>query len=277
LKRTLRDRILIAFAPDSLSLVRLQGVFRPRVSEKRTLACDPALGPEPWRGAVAALSQLAEGIRDANAIVTVVLSNHFARYAMIPWSAGLSNAEEETAFVRYCFAKVHGERSKDWDLRLSRAPTGSARIASAVDSALVQAIRASFPAGAKARLASVQPYLMSAFNRWRALVKGARAWFLLIEPQRACLAHLENGRWTTVRNTRGSFDDPPRWAELLERERHLVGGSGTPDSVYVHAHPGWEAPSAEAQGWTFKNLMLSPVEGLTAAEAEPFAVALCAR
>ena len=275
LKRTLRDRILIALAPDSLSLVRLQGVFRPRVSGKRTLACAPAFGPEPWQGAVAALLRLAEELRGENTEVTVVLSNHFARYALVPWSEGLSNAGEEAAFARYCFAKVHGERSKDWELRLSRAPAGSARMASAVDSALVQAIRAAFPAGAKARLASVQPYLMSAFNRWRQLIKGARAWFLLVEPQRACLAFLENGRWTTVRNARGSFEDPGQWAELLDRERHRVGGSATPDGVYVHA--GGKAPSAEVQGWTFKSLVLAPLEGLAAAEAAPFAMALCAR
>ncbi len=275
--RLFSDRLLIALAPDSLALVRLQGVFRPRVSEKRTVACDPAFGAEPWQGAVAALLQIAEGIKNANVNVTVVLSNHFVRYALIPWSAALGNAEEETAFVRYCFAKVHGERSKGWELRSSRAPAGSVRIASAVDSTLVQAIRASFPAGARAKLASVQPYLMSAFNRWRALVKGARAWFLLVEPQRACLAHLENGRWTTVRNSRGGFDDPARWAELLDRERHLVGGSGAADGVYVHAPRSWTAPSAEAQGWTFKSLTLAPVEGLAPAEAEPFAMALCAR
>jgi len=270
------DRVLIALAPDSLSFIRIEGVFRRRVSEKRTIACDPSFGAEPWQGALAALAMIAAEIRDAKAEVTVVLSNHFVRYTLIPWSEGLSNAEEETAFVRYCFAKVHGERSKAWDLRLSRAPAGSARIASAVDSALVQAIRASFPAGAKAKLASVQPYLMSAFNRWRPLVKGARAWFLLVERERACLAHVESGRWTAVRNARGSFEDPTQWAELLERERHRVGGSQPPDGIYVHAPGRRKIATEEAQGWTFRGLALAPLEGLVAAEAGPFAMALCA-
>ena len=275
--RLFSDRLLIALAPDSLALVRLQGVFRPRVSDKRTLACDRAFGAEPWQGAVAALSRIAAEIKDANAKVSVVLSNHFARYALVPWSGGLSSAAEETAFVRYCFAKVHGERSKDWELRSSRAAAGSARLASAVDSALVQAIRAAFPARAKAKLASIQPYLMSAFNRWRALVKGERAWFLVVEPQRACLAHLENARWTTVRNARGNFDDPAQWAGLLDRERHRVGGAESSDDVYVCAPRSWKAPSEEVQGWTFKSLMLAPLEGLAPAEAEPFTMALCAR
>jgi hypothetical protein len=270
------DRILIALAPDSLAFLRVSGGVRPRVSEKRTIACDPAFGAQLWQGAVAALEQLAEETKDANAEVTVVLSNHFARFILVPWNEGLGNAEEQTAFVRYCFAKVHGERSKDWDLRLSPTPAGSARVASAVDSSLVQAVRAAFPAAARAKLVSVQPYLMSAFNRWRKDVKGESAWFLLVEPQRACLARLEGGRLSAVRNTRGSFDEPGQWAGLLDRERHRVGGNEASESVYVHAPRSRKTPSAEAHGWTFSSLALDPAEGLAPAESEPFAIALCA-
>lgn len=270
------DRILIALAPDSLALLRVSGGFRPRVSEKRTVACDPAAGSQPWQGAVAALEQVAEETRHTNAKVTVVLSNHFARFILVPWSEGLKNAEEETAFVRYCFAKVHGERSKEWDLRLSPTPTGSARIASAIDSSLVQAVRAAFPAAARAKLVSVQPYLMSAFNRWRKDIKGERAWFLLVEPQRACLARLEGGRWSVVRNARGTFDEPRQWAGLLDRERHRVGGDEASEGVYVHAPRNGNALPVEGEEWSFRSLALAPAEGLAPAESQPFAMALCA-
>ena len=270
------DRVLIALAPDSLALLRVSSGVRPRVIEKRTIACDPAFGAQPWHGAAAALGKFAEEARDANAEVTVVLSNHFARFILVPWSEGLGNAEEQSAFVRYCFAKVHGERSKDWDLRLSPTPAGSARIASAVDSSLVQAVRAAFPAAARAKLVSLQPYLMSAFNRWRKDVKGERAWFLLVEPQRACLARIEGGRWSAVRNTRGNFDEPGQWAGLLDRERHRVGGDGASEGVYVHAPRSGKAPSIEGEAWTFRSLALAPAEGLAPAESEPFAMALCA-
>jgi hypothetical protein len=117
---------------------------------------------------------------------------------------------------------------------------------------------------------------MSAFNRWRKQVESARAWFLLVEPQRACLARLEDGRWSSVRNTRGNFDEPSRWAGLLDRERHRVGGKGPSEDVYVHAPRSREPPSTEALGWTFRSLALAPAEGLAPAESEPFAMALCA-
>ena len=275
--RLSRDRVLVGLAPEALTLLRVSGAARPRVSDLRTVACDPAFGSEPWQGAAAALARLAGEIGKASARVTVVLSNHFARFALIPWSEGLGGAEEEAAFARYCFAKIHGERSKDWDLRLSPAPAGSTRIASAVDTSLVQSLKAAFPA--KAKLASIQPYLMSAFNRVRGQIKGikgAGAWFLLIEPQRACLVRMERGRWATVRSARGNFDGPQEWAGLLDRERHLAGGEVS-DAVYVHAPQSWKARSAEAQGWAFRNLELARVEGpALPAESAATAMALSA-
>jgi hypothetical protein len=117
---------------------------------------------------------------------------------------------------------------------------------------------------------------MSAFNRWYRHVKGERAWFLLVEPQRACLARLEGGRLSAVRNTRGNFEDPSQWTELLDRERHRVGGEGAFEGVYVHAPQSSKAPPAEAEGWTFSSLALAAVEGLAPAESQPFAMALCA-
>ncbi len=274
--RLFSDRVLIALAPDSLALLRISGGVRPRVSAKSAIACDPGLGAAPWQGAVAALGQLSEETTNANSEITVVLSNHFARFILVPWSQGLGNAEEETAFVRYCFAKIHGERSKAWEVRLSPAPTGSTRIASAVDSSLMQAVRAAFPAGARAKLVSVQPYLMSAFNRWRKDVKGERAWFLLVERQRACVARLEGGRWSAVRNARGNFEEPGQWTGLLDRERHRVGGDEASEDVYVHAPRNGKALSVEGERWTFRSLALAQAEGLAPAESEPFAMALCA-
>ena len=266
------ERLLIGLAPDALSLLRVSGGAKPRVVDKRTLACE-APGSEPWEGAAAALSRLAGELGRASARVTVVLSNHFARYALVPWSAGLRKDEEEAAFARYCFAKIHGERSKEWDLRLSPGQSGAARVASAVDAPLVQAVRSAFPA--RAKLVSVQPYLMSAFNRFRRQLAGARAWLLVVEPQRTCLARLEHGRWAAVRNSRGGLDGPGEWAGLLDRERHLAGSEPVDEDVHVHA-AGWKDPTARVDGWTFRNLAFSAAEGLAPAESAPYALALSA-
>ena len=277
LKQLLGDRVLISLSPAEVALVRLHGTFRPRVVAKRVLACDPAQTAEPWKGAASALATLAAELKGVKARVTVVLSNHFVRYTLVPSSKGLDRPEEELAFAQYHFAKVHGERSKSWDARLSTGPAGAARVASAVDAALLRAIEACFPAGGKARLASVQPYLMCAFNRWRGEIPGKGAWFLLVEPQRSCLAFLEEGRWAAVRNTKGEFDDPAQWTALLDRERHLVASAAPASSVLVHTRNNWKAPAVEAGGWNFRSLTHLPTEGITPGESAPFDLALCAR
>jgi len=117
---------------------------------------------------------------------------------------------------------------------------------------------------------------MSAFNRWRKQIERARAWFLLVEPQRACLARLEGGRWSAVRNTRGNFDEPVQWAGLLDRERHRVGGDEASEDVYVHAPRNGNALAAEGGGWSFRSLALAPAEGLAPAESQTYAMAQCA-
>ena len=130
----------------------------------RSIACDPAFGAEPWQGAVAALKSL-EWTQACR--VTVVLSNHFVRYAVLPWSDGLSTQAEEEAYLRHHFGKIHGERAKAWTLRASEDRRGVPRLASAIDSALLEELKSAFPKAGKARLASVQPELMEAINRWR--------------------------------------------------------------------------------------------------------------
>jgi hypothetical protein len=68
------ERLLIGLAPAEVTV------------GKDSVACDPAFGAEPWQGAISALKSL-EFKRPCN--VTVVLSNHFVRYAIVPWSNAL--------------------------------------------------------------------------------------------------------------------------------------------------------------------------------------------
>src|SRR5207237_6253438 len=90
------------------------------------------------------------------------------------------------------------------------------RLASAVDSGLLAAIRESLQGKAAARLISVQPRLMSKFNEWRKSIPDAGAWLVLAEPDRACVALHAEGRWRSVQNGKGA------WRALLDRERHRV-------------------------------------------------------
>jgi hypothetical protein len=267
-----RPRVVIGLSPSAVTLARLEGVRKPRLAAKRTLDCGPAPAGEPWQGAAAALPALAAELKDLRCDVTVVLSNHFVRYALVPTSETLNTGDEEAAYARYCFAKVHGERAKAWEVRLSGADGGSQRVASAIDAGLLAAIRACFPPAGRPRLVSVQPYLMAAFNRSGARKGKHSGWLLLVEPQRACLAYIDGGRWAAVRNVKGDYDAPGRWAELLDRERYVAGAAEA--GVTVHA-PDVSAP-ADAGPWRFRPLSAPAPEGFSARDDGRLAMALCA-
>jgi hypothetical protein len=207
---------------------------------ERHIPCDPGFGAEPWQGAIGAL---AAHKFEAPCRVTVVLANPFVRYAVVPWSEGLDTPEEEDAYVRHHFAKVYGERARDWALRSSEAAPGAARLASAVDRRLIDDLKALFPAGGKAKLVSVQPQLMSRFNEWRGFIPAEGAWLVLAEPGRACVALHGRAGWAGVVNGKGA------WLELLDRERYRLGGEA-PDTVLL---AGAKPPDAPAH-WKFREL-----------------------
>ena len=144
MSRLFPERVAVVLAPSEIAI------------GDKTLASDPAFGPDPWQGAVNALRahEFKQRCR-----VTVILSNHLVRYALVPWNEALSGAAEEEAYVRHHFRKIHGERAKDWTVRASEAPRRAPRLASAIDTKLLEELKRSFPKG-KAKLVSVQPRLM---------------------------------------------------------------------------------------------------------------------
>lgn len=205
----------------------------------KSIACDPSFGSEPWQGALSALkaNQWKEKCQ-----VTVVLANPFVRYAVVPWSDALSGPAEEEAYLRHHFAKIHGDRAKTWSLRASEDRPGVPRLASAIDSALLDELKKVFPKGGKARLASVQPELMEAINRWRDAIPKAGAWLVLAEQERACLAMHSDGGWRSVQNAKGE------WLTLLDRERFRM--QEAPSLVLLS---GARAPSKNER-WQFREL-----------------------
>ena len=160
---------------------------------------------------------------------------------------------------------------------MSEVPRGAPRLASAVDAGLIQAIRTCFPRDSKARLVSVRPYLMSAFNRWGGTMAKDGAWLLLVEPQRACLALVAAHKWAAVQTSRGEFPAPEDWAALLDRQQLRADIASTPHTVFVHAPAGWKSIGNEARGWKFVGLSLPPLDGFLPLEDRYFAMALTAR
>jgi hypothetical protein len=188
--------------------------------EQRTFLLEPLPPEEPqlWHGALEDFRNQVQALRGRVA-VTVVLSNHFVRYAVLPGEDSAATPDEELALARFHFTKIHGDRAKGWDVRVSEG------LACAIDAALLEGLKSCL-AKTKAKLVSVQPALMAAYNRARARVPREGAWLVLAERGRTCLARLAARGWASVYN--GGETDAEA---LIERERNRTSGEPLPSLV----------------------------------------------
>jgi hypothetical protein len=242
----LRRQWLVTLSPREVTLLPIQrtlGLRGPRrtAGEPRTLACAEPGGAAPWRPALQALEAAMSDMPARKAAVTVFLSNHFLRYAIVPWRDELAAGEEEMAWARHCFTRLYGSAAAQWEIRLNPLPQRAARLACALDAELIEELRA-VCARSGSVLCSVQPQLMTAFNSSRRQLGQCSAWLAMPEPGHVCLALLDQGQWLRIRGLRidGRWQD--ELPQLLEREALLSDGPTVPHEVYI-----WNVSAGEVE------------------------------
>jgi hypothetical protein len=230
-----RDEILIELAPRRVTLKRTRHRLRSRaVANANRRVDNPSL--VDWQPALAVLAKRLADPAWQGADARVVLSDHWARYAVVPWSDDISSDEERVAHGRICLANVYGKVVEQWRVSLSEAAPGLARVACAVPEALLGALRATLQAN-RLRMVSVQPQLIAAHNSWREQLPAAGGWFVTIDEGTLAAARLVRGGWDRVYTARIGTD----WEVELQRLKafgRLAAQDGEGDRVHVDA-PRW--------------------------------------
>lgn len=282
-----RDELRVMLTPEQVLLVRIRrGMtwrgLRRRVMEKKSLPCIAACetqgsgvpgGTPLWGAAVQALEAALAKQAGRRVFATVILSNHFMRYALLPWSDVPATEDEEIAYARHTFRQGYGEAADGWELRLSPGRIGQPQLASAVDKRLPDALRALF-GRAGIPLESIQPHLMTAYNACRPSLIGRNAWFALLEPGSLCLARLRHGGWESVRTMRMEGDGRVALPLMLEREAYLAEVDTATDEVLVWAPWLANAQLPGSKGWKFRKLRPQVRAGIATEHHQRFAAAL---
>ncbi|MEZ0316337.1 MAG: hypothetical protein ACAH10_05540 [Methylophilaceae bacterium] len=227
-----RDSVRIFIGPRQVVMLRLSGSIKKRIVAKQILDCDSSSQINPWQAAFLALQEALRHSqwRDANAHVT--LSNHFVHYALIPWNEDVVSEKERAAYLRHHFDFAYESGSKNWDLRVSYGGFNGKSLASGIDRTLLDELRALF-AQTSLRLASISPYLMSAYNHGRHAIGMRQAWFVLIERGVLCLALLNHGQWQSMRSMPVESDWVDHLETLLARESVLAGLNVNEVPIYL--------------------------------------------
>ena len=191
-------------------------------------------GFQAWTVALDTLDRLLAEHVTTRAELTVVISGHFSRFCLVPWSDQISTPSELLGFAQLCFEDLYGAPTQPWSLVLSTEPAGYDRVASALPQGLLDRLR-SLASARGLRLRSVQPYLMAAFNHFDKSFDAGDFLFVVAEPVRSVLLLAREGRWSSVRSV-GSSDSDAALTALIGRETQLQAStSERPLNVYLHA------------------------------------------
>lgn len=227
-----RDEIGAYMAPHKLALTRLARGVRPKTVGSTGWVNDVP-GDTHWSAVLSALDALL-GKKDwQGALLRLVVSDHWVRYAMVPYAASLSGAAERLAHARHVLAGIYGEVVGEWTVTLADSRPGAAQLACGMPNALIEDVR-NVMARREVQLASLQPQLVSAYNHWRDRLPDGGAWFVSIEQGSLAAARLAHGGWDRVHSVRIGAN----WTVELRRLQtfgRLANAKGDEGRVYVDA------------------------------------------
>ncbi len=191
-------------------------------------------GFHAWSVALETLDHLLAEHTRPGAELSVVISGHFGRFCLVPWSDQISSPAELLGFATLCFEDLYGVPTQPWNVVLSPEPAGYDRIATALPQELLERLR-NLASARKVRLGSVQPYLMAAFNHFDKSFDAGDFLFVVAEPVRSVLLVAREGRWASVRSV-GTGDSDAALSALIGRESQLQAStSERPLNLYLHA------------------------------------------
>ncbi len=197
---------------------------RRKSEERQVIPCSHQ-GDSSWNEALETLVNELKLLNLGYDRITLILSNPFFRYALIPWSVSLIKPEDEMRLARICFEKIYGDMD-GWRIQIDKGAYGHTRVAAAVPENLVTSILAAFK---NFRLKSIQPFLMHAFNQHRGNFTGQGFIIAMPESGKVCLASIGHLQWLGVRNVNcaDSLDHT-----MLAKRELLARGLEQDSSVY---------------------------------------------
>lgn len=201
---------------------------------------DAAVASPGWACALDALSGLLAGA-GLRGRASVVLSHQFAPMHLLQSPPLALKPAEMESWIRDQLVRQLGEASRDGRVTWQAEPPGEPFLVSTVEPARLAELDGLLRA-ASLKLADMQPWLATAWNRQRRRLGRGRAWYALLEPGRLLLLGLQDGRVRSLRAAPLQGDAIEALDGLLTREA-LLAGEETSAPLWVESavlQPNWQ-------------------------------------
>lgn len=257
MSRLWRDQIQVFLAPGRVDWVRSKRGFKPVQTARITLPCSPVQGAPVWEPA---LRQLEKNLSAAAGTeLSITLSNHFVRYAVLPPQAEITTPEEVNSYAAFRMREVYADRADSWVLSVSGWSPVSGAVCAAISRDLMIRLE-QMAQRYQCKFQGAEPYLASVYDRWQKLLGGPKTYLAVIEAGRICIALLADGIWLNIRNQRILHDAADELLAALDQEAVLSGNKETGEWVHLFApeHPGLRLP--ENCGWSVVPLQTGRIQ-----------------
>lgn len=226
-----RQELRIFIHPRQIVLLRVKHGLKAAITDKHLLELPE--GSNTWQAIISRLRSLLAEKRWQKVKTKVVLSNHFVRYAVIPFNPELSGTHELAAYTRHCFRLAYGDAANTWDLQMSRGGFSNPALASGVDSEFLQALKTEFKFSGNS-LQAIYPHLMLSANQASALIKQGSAWLLSMESGRMTLGMIDRGLWVSVQSMNSEANIHAQLQAAIQRESIIRNRDSENWPVYCH-------------------------------------------
>lgn len=250
-----RDHNAVFVGADAVEVAHYPGRFARGAPQRSRVTIESASGRTA--NVVEALRAALGPPRTQRGDATVVVSNHYVRFALVPEASKLRNDAERAVAARHTLQSVYGEAAAHWRVVLDGAGRKGAAIAAGIDAELVDAIVAAL-AAANLRARTLKPLFASALNASRRTLGAGPAWFGVAEPGRLALAYVERGTWLSLRSHRLRRSLEQELPVLLEQDRltGLVRGGSETNGRVVLASSAAVQVELPAGSWTVQSIPL---------------------
>lgn len=175
-----RKPVSIALTPEGIAI---NSGAKPRFIAVQS---EMLTGPSSW-GTV--LTELANNTAEITARrVKFILSNHYIRYAILPWQAGVFSQQDWQSLAENHMRILYGDVINSWKISVAMQGYGQPLVISAIDHLLLEGLE-ELASQSIWKIDAVEPAFITTSNHYHHTIK-KNSWLMMIEPQRILLAEI---------------------------------------------------------------------------------------
>lgn len=227
---------MLRFRNESISITlchdRIGGICRKNglTEDLPVVQYDPAAVGTDSTASIEALSVWLDGQAIKGRHASVVLSNSFVRYALIPWNDASLSSQEEDILFQTKFEELYGDMD-GWRILADGAQYGKPRIACAVHQALIDRINELWKTKG-INGGEIVPYFVACLNRWHRCLGQHSGMIVIAEMHNVVIGCFGKKKWSSLRGIL-SKATPKTLSDIAFREGLLQGHSST-IPVWIH-------------------------------------------